>query len=220
MKSKYNEVPVKNNMKVEADGNEEVAATVERKQMTKVVAVQPKKVKRSLFGRLVSGLVGPEGLPGIGSYVNDEIIKPAIKNIIVDAVTSGINQLMYRGETPPYRGGSRHTGHQRRDHRPTTNYNKQYSSSEPERKVVRSVNYGFDEYVLTDRMEAAHVMTTLTEAADRYGVVSIADYYDLIGVDARHTDHNYGWTIETITRATIVATRGGFLIKFPPVEVI
>jgi hypothetical protein len=54
-----------------------------------------------------------------------------------------------------------------------------------------------------------------------YDRVSIADYYDLIGVDAQHTDHNYGWTIDSITRAMIVPVRGGgYIIKFPPTEVI
>ena len=224
---KYNEIEVKDNMKVES-GNEEV--TVERKEMTKIVNVEPKKVKRGLVGRLVVGLVGPDGLPGIGSYVNDEIIKPAIKNIIVDAVTSGINMIMY-GETRNRHssGGSYPRGYQP-PYRPSTNYSNNYRNSQPhtpsrqetqrsESRVGRT-RQGVEEYIIQDRYDAANVLTQLTEAADMYDTVSVADYYDLIGVSTEYTDNQYGWTIDSITRASVVPVRGGFVIKFPPVEVI
>lgn len=224
MTKKYNEVPVKDNMNVsaEVDENLEEVVVKERKEMNKIVAVQPKKIKRSLIGRLVSGVMGPEGLPGIGSYVNDEIIKPAIKNIIFDAITSAASMAMFGDRRGVSRGG--HTPYNRgtQAHRPNTDYNRRYSGSNEseERKIARSPKYGVDEYLITDRIDASNILVTLTEAADMYDRVSIADYYDLIGVDARHTDHNYGWTIDSITRATIVPVRGGYVIKFPPTEVI
>lgn len=219
MVKKYNEIPVKDNMKVEVDNNQEAVAPKEKKQLTKIVDVQPKKVKRNLFTRLVNGVLGPDGLPSIGAYVNDEIIKPAIKNIIYDAITSGLSRTLYGNSVPP-RGGHHHIPH-RQTHRPVTQYDKQYRNNEPaqERRVVRA-SHTVDDYVIPDRFTAVNVLSTLTEAADRYDVVSVADYYDLIGIDAKYTDHNYGWRIDTITSATIVATHGGFIIKFPRVEEI
>lgn len=217
--AKYHEIKVKDNMKI--DNNEEEASKpIEKKPLTKLVDAQPKKRKRSLFGRLASGVLGPEGLPGIGSYVSEEIIVPAIKNIIVDAVTSGINMVMF-GE----RGGpSRHHSYsrQRTTYRPNTNYTSRYTSSSPEPadRRVRPAKYGVEEYVIEDRFDAAHVLTTLTENADMYGTVSVADYYDLIGVPSQYTDNQYGWTIDSISRASILPVRGGYIIKFPPVEVI
>lgn len=225
MAKKYNEVPVKDNMKLEEDidNNSEDFAVKEKKELKKLVNVQPKKVKRNLLSRLVTGVLGPEGLPSIGSYVNDEIVKPAIKNIIVDAVTSGINMVMY-GEKSPNRGGNNTSySRNRTTYRPATNYTSRYANtqSEPtERKVARSSRHGVEEYVIEDRFDAAHVLTTLTENADMYDSVSVADYYDLIGVPSQYTDNTYGWTIDSITRASIVPIRGGYIIKFPPVEVI
>jgi hypothetical protein len=223
MGKKYNEIEVKNNMNVETDENKEVVAPKERPKMEKLVDIQPKKVKRGLFGRLVAGIVGPEGIPSIGAYVNDEIIKPAIKNIIVDAVTSGINMVMYGDRGTPSRG--RHSSHsgRREPYRPSTNYNTRYSNSQPEprdRVISRTPRHGVTEYVIEDRYDAAHVLTSLTEYADKYDTVSIAEYYDLIGVDTKFTDNSYGWTIDTIVDARIVPVRGGYVIKFPPVEVL
>lgn len=223
MAKKYNEIEVKDNMKVEQDNNQEEVAPKEKKQLDKVVTTQPKKVKKSLMGRLVSGIVGPEGLPGIGSYVNEEIVKPAIKNIIVDAVTSGINMVMYGERGGGNRGGYRpHVGG-RSGYTPRTNYGSNYrpapETHQPER-VARPSRQGIEEYIIADRQDAAQVLVSLQEYADRYDAVSVADYYDLIGAQSKYTDNNYGWTIDAITRASIIPVRGGYVIKFPPVEVI
>lgn len=225
MSKKYNEIPAKNNMKIDRD--QEETTPKEKKEMKKIVDTQPKKMKRGLLSRLAVGVLGPEGLPSIGTYVNEEIIKPAIKNIIVDAVTSGINRLIY-GDSKPRTGGGYNPGHyrDRAPYRPNTNYTSRYTSSNQEPREREHTparynsRYGVEEYVIEERYDAARVLTTLTESADQYGSVSVADYYDLIGVATQYTDNTYGWTMESITQASIVPVRGGYIIKFPPVEVI
>src|SRR5699024_2459424 len=221
-KTNYNKVEVKNNMKVD-NNNLEVE---ERKSLDKVVSAEPVKVKKGLMSRLVTGVLGPEGLPGIGQYVSEEIIIPAIKNIIVDAVTSGINMVMY-GENRPHnpRAVNRQPANRYYSSgpRPTYNYTSRYTSQQPdpkERHAPRANRYGIEEYVIENREDAAHVLTTLTEQADMYGSVSVADYYDLIGVTSEYTDNNYGWILETIVRATIRPVRGGYIIALPAVDVI
>jgi hypothetical protein len=166
--------------------------------------------------------MGPEGLPGIGAYVNEEIIKPAIKNLIFDAITSAASRAMYGRTGGPYRPSGQVRNGNQYPPRPVTNYSKQYDQrpQPEERKPIRHARYDVGDFLITDRNDAANILTSLVEYADRYDVVSIADFYDLIGIAAQHTDHNYGWTIDTISHATIMPVRGGFIIKFPPVEVI
>ena len=230
MVKKYNEIEAKNNMEVntDEDRNEETVTPKEKKQLDRLVTVQPQKVKRSLLGRLVTGVMGPEGLPSIGAYVNEEIIKPAIKNLIFDTITSAASKAMFGDKGGPNRGGgyNRYSGGSSSSYRPATNYSNRYSNSsrpEPqhEERRVRPTRYGVEDYIIEDRFDASNVLTTLTEAADKYDSVSIADYYDIIGVPAtQYTDNTYGWTIDAITHATIQPVRGGYIIKFPPVEVI
>lgn len=225
MSKEYNKIEVKDNMKVDNSDGEKVEKTVEKEHMEKVVNLQPTKVKKSLVGRLFSGIVGPDGLPGIGSYVNEEIVKPAIKNIIVDAVTSGINMVMYGDKGPATGGRSRYGSPSRSNYTPRTNYGSNYRGSrdiaEPlNERTVRHSKHGVDEYVIGDRHDASQVLISLTEYADRYDAVSIADYYDLIGVASKYTDNNFGWSASSIAMASIIPVRGGFIIKFPPVEVI
>lgn len=232
MSKEYNKVLVKNNMEVNKPVEvDTVSQSAERPKLQGVVGTAPKKVKKSLLSRLITGLVGPDGASNIGGYVSEEIIKPAIKNIVVDAVTSGINMIMYGDRGIPNRGaryGSSTT------YRPNTNYGTSYNSrpaersygrepvNEPRRANVGSIStrYGVEEYIIDDRYDAAHVLTSLTECADRYGMVSVADYYDLIKAESKFTDNSYGWRHDTISSARIVPHRGGYIIKFPPVEVL
>jgi hypothetical protein len=220
MSKNYNEIPVKDNMKVDAEVETE-EGKVEKPKMKKVVHSKPTKVKRSLVGRLVNGVMGPEGIPSIGSYVNDEIIKPAVKNIIYDAITSGLSRALnldYRHPKSGHQtyGTQRPVNYANRSHTPSS----RRAPHHEERKTVRPSRYGVEDYVIEERYDAAHVLTTLTENADMYDNVSVADYYDLIGVASNFTDNSYGWTIDTITQASILPVQGGYIIKFPPVEVI
>lgn len=218
---KYNKIETTVKVNIEDESTEQVDT---KRTLEKVVTVQPQKVKRGLVSRLISGVLGPEGVSGIGEYVNDEIVKPAIKNIIVDAVTSGINMIMYGergGVSRGYRGGQSR-GYQG-GVQPRTNYNSRYTQHQPDPVQPREVSrtrHGVEEYLITDRADAAHVLVQLTENADVYGTVSVADYYDLIGVPSVYTDNQYGWSHDLITRATITPVRQGYVIRFPQVEVI
>lgn len=219
---KYNKIEAKDNMDVKKVEHEEDAP--ERKDLKKLVDKKPKKRKKNLIARLMSGILGPDGVSGIGQYVSEEIIVPAIKNIVVDAVTSGVNMVIYGENKPrPTSSAGRST------YRPNTNYSSSYGSrpsgsrvsdKQPERTIARTARYGVEEYIIEDRFDASHVLTTLTENADMYDTVSVADYYDLIGVPSQYTDNTYGWTIDSIIKATIVPVRGGYILKFPAVEVI
>lgn len=243
MAKKYNKIEVKETVITEQEAEDIVEEEVDpkKKGLTSVVSERPTKVKKGLVSRLVTGVIGPEGLPGIGSYVNDEIVKPAIKNIIVDAVTSGINMVMYgdrggngSGYNRNYSGRNRYNGGggygYGSGYRPSTRYGSNYRERDRDRDRDRdhyddrpapaAKRGGVIEYKITDRYDASHVLASLTESADNFDSVSVADYYDLIGVESVFTDNNYGWTIDSIHHASIIPVRGGYVIKFPPVELL
>ena len=64
-------------------------------KVQQVVSKGVRKQKKGLLERLVVGMIGPDGLPAIGRYLGKEVILPAVKNIIVDSLTSGINMAVY-----------------------------------------------------------------------------------------------------------------------------
>lgn len=72
-----------------------------------------------------------------------------------------------------------------------------------------------EEYVIQTRADAEGTLANLRSLSYKYKNVSIADYYDLIGVSTVYTDNDYGWTTELLSKAKIVQVLGGFEIKLP-----
>lgn len=219
----YNEIEVKEeNLKKAIDGDEK---KTEEREEKKQIVTKVKKRKKGLMERLVVGMLGPDGIPSITSYLGEEIVKPAIKGIIVDSITSGINMAMF-GQNE-----RRHTGYGHNvTHKPRTNYAANYSRNNVQqptlshnhnslRKPGTHARSSFvDEYILGDRNEALEVLDALQEQIMTYGTASVADYYDMIGVTSAYTDHKYGW--DDLSNAMLAPARNGYVLKLPRAMVI
>lgn len=218
--TEYNKV--KPNVKVTKEVTEEIEVkeVANREPVKKIVKSQPKKYKKGLVERLVVGLVGPDGIRAIGRQLNQEIVVPAIKNIVVDSITSGIQMAIFgedRGgrQSSTRRSGGYSGGSQ---YRQQVNYARSYQtaserSSEPRRSRGRGVP---DDYIIATRDEAIDVLAQLRDSIDRYGQVALADYLDMIGADTTYTDETQGWV--DLSRARVQAVRGGFMIVFPQMD--
>jgi hypothetical protein len=137
------------------------------------------------------------------SYVAGEILLPALKKAIVDGVSGGIKMLINGDASDNRSSGS-----------PASkvyysSYYKGGSSTNP--SCVP--NFNSDEVVFTDLGEARNVLTRMNEVLSIYQVVSVSDFYDLVGVTGPYTGNNYGWT--DLRTATIVNTSDGYVIKLP-----
>lgn len=225
MTKEYNKIETKVKPVVQADA--ETGEIIEKKKLKAVVKTKPKPYKKGLMERLVVGLLGPDGVRAIGHKLNHEIVIPAVKNIVVDSITSGIQMAIYgRSEQPPtqtpgsYRPYNRYpTGGYGTTSR--TNYQQAYtpaqqSTHQPPRTQARGNSV--PEFVLISRAEAQNVLDGLNDMIAEFGMASVADYYDLIGMDANYTDHQWGWT--NLGQARIAAVRGGYMLQMPPMEVI
>ena len=67
--------------------------------------------------------------------------------------------------------------------------------------------------LLESRGEAEDVLERMDELIATYQVVSVADFYDLVGVSGNYTDNKYGWT--DIRNASVIRVRDGYMIKLP-----
>lgn len=179
----------------------------------KLVA-QARPVRKNLFTRVGHAIFGPDGLKGVGRYVGAEIVAPAIKGIIVDSVVASINTIIYGSDAPRTRGSAP------RSYGGYTNYNRQYGGAPTTRtgsqysRTVMAANR-IQEYELPDRQQANDVLTSLREIADKYSAVSVADYYESIGVPVEYTDNNYGWELRDLDTARVRSTPHGFIIELP-----
>lgn len=177
---------------------------VEEHKVEKVVKGPVVTRKKSGFDKLKGEFISDDA-KNIKSYVFGEVLIPAIKKAISDIVTDGIAILLY--------GESRNGGN-RRSTADRVSYRSYYDNSYDRRgPISRATSYSYDDIILNSRGEAEDVLMRMDELMETYGLVRVADLYDLVGITGNYTDNKYGWT--NIRNAEIVRVRDGYMIKMP-----
>lgn len=174
------------------------------KRVDKVTTGKVVAKKKNAFNKLADEFIS-EDARNVKSYVFGEVLIPAIKKAIFDIITDGIDMILY--------GGSK--GHKKRSTADRVSYRNYYDSDNRAResRYTASPRYSTDDIVLASRSEAEDVLSRMDELMDTYGLVRVADLYDLVGLPGDYTDNRYGWT--NIRNAEIVRVRDGYMIKMP-----
>lgn len=171
------------------------------KKVEKVVTTPVKPKKKSEIRKLADIFIA-EDISSVKSYIISDIVIPTIKDAIEDVV-----HLLLRGDIDK---GKRGTAASKVSYR--SYYERERDRRDRDEPRVRGA-YDYDQYTLGSRGEAEAVLSAMDEMIATYGVVSVADFYDLIGVSGNYTDNKYGWT--NIRNADVVRVRDGYMIKFP-----
>lgn len=183
------------------------------KNITKVVKGTVKTKKKSGMSKFSDVFIS-EDAANVKSYIFMDILIPAAKKAISDIVTNGIDMILY-GETrhSSSRGASKVSYR--------SYYDRDRRDDDRRRSSVSRIRTGYnlDDIVLESRGEAEDVLTQMDELVDRYGLVCVADLYELVGLPTNHTDFKYGWTTN-IRNADVVRTRDGYMLKLPKVAPI
>lgn len=171
------------------------------KKVVKPIAKATTKKKNKLAETFIS-----EDASNIKSYILMDVLVPAIKKAVIDIVTDGISMLFY-GDTShgnrrsstsaSYISYNRYSDRDRRDDR--TSYGRS--------------RYSYDDIILQSRGEAEEVLDRMSEMIDTYGIVSVADMYDLVGIATNYTDNKYGWT--NLRNAEPIRVSNGYMLKLP-----
>ena len=179
-------------------------ASLPEKKIEKVVTGKVVTRKKSAFSKFADEFIS-EDAKNVKTYVWGEVLIPAIKKAVSDIVTDGIDMILY--------GGSRRDG--RRSTVDRVSYTK-YSggSSIRDHRQASSNRYSYDDIILDNRAEAQEVLDRMDEIVEAYGLVTVADLFDLVGKSCDYTANRYGWT--STRSAEVVRLRdGGYLIKMP-----
>lgn len=172
---------------------------VEKVVTGKVITRKQSKV-RKFAGEIIS-----EDAKNVKSYVLGEVLIPAIKKAFSDIVKDGIDIILY-GEA---RGDRKRSTADKVSYR--NYYDRDSHSSRYDRTPVSS--YSYDDIVLTTRGEAEDVLARMDEIVEAYGMVSVADLKDLVGITGHYTDNKYGWT--SMRNAYVDRVRDGYMIRLP-----
>jgi len=184
--------------------------TPEDKKVEAVVTGEVKRRKKPLGKRFHETFFGGDA-KGTAQYVIFSVLIPAAKDMLVEAGAQGIEKLVY-GESKrrgSYRGVA-----------PTGRiaYHQMTPSDRPPPAQTISprarARHEFDEIILQSRGEAEEVLDRMFDLLSRYDSVSVADLYELTGVQSAYTDQKWGWT--DLRGSSVHRTRaGGFLLDLP-----
>lgn len=179
------------------------ASKLPEKKIEKVVAGTVKTKKKNEIHKFIEGMIATD-FDHLRSYIFQDVIIPMFKRGISDTV-----DIMLYGDTR----NSKKNGVANK-----VSYNKYYEHDEGRRRDYNSIRtktgYDFEEVVIETRPEAEEVLARMDELCSAYGMVSVADFYDLCGLSSNYTDNKYGWT--DIRSAAVMRLRaGGYTVKLP-----
>ena len=180
------------------------AEIAEKKKVEKVVKGKVGTRKKSGVRKLTDIFVS-EDAANVKSYILMDVLIPSVKKAISDIVTNGIDMILY--------GGSGQT--KKLSLSSKISYRNFYERDDEKYRESRKakIGYSYDEIVLETRGEAEEVLTRMDELIETYGMVSVADLYDLVGITCNYTDNKYGWT--SVRNAEPVRARDGYVLKLP-----
>ena len=175
------------------------------KKVEKVIAGTVKSKKKSEIRKFTDVFIS-EDINNVKSYILLDVLIPAIKKAISDIVTNGIDMILY-GETGKTKSNSIASKISYRSYYDGRNGRRDYSA------IRTKISYNYDDIIFDNRGEAEDVLSRMDELISTYGLVSVADLYDLVGVTGNYTDNKYGWT--NIRNASVIRVRDGYMLKLP-----
>lgn len=175
-----------------------------KKKVEKVASGTIIKRKKNFLETFKENFFG-DTTQSVGKFILLDVLIPGAKSIISDIILNSVEMILY-GE--PRRG--------RRDRdRTYVSYGKYYdrertSERSPERSRER---FRFDDIVFDKRSEAEEILSNLVEAIDSYGSVTVADFYDMAGINSDFPQHKYGW--QNLGSACVERVREGYVLSLP-----
>lgn len=187
------------------------------KQIEKVVTGEVIQKPKSIGRKFKDIFFGGDAKAAM-RFVTSDVLLPALRNLIVDMTSKGIERVVY-GESSYRRRPS--------DYRPRVQYNNPLyrypqdprtanlpDQSRPYRSKRREPN----DIILGTREEADAVVEQMIDIIDKYQVASLADLYAVLGLEGSYIDNKWGWTY--LNNIEVRQVREGYLLDLPPLEEI
>jgi hypothetical protein len=201
------------------------AAPCEERRVQKVVSGRVRQQKKSLGKRFLDTFI-EDDTSSVGNYIYYDVIIPAAKSMVCDLIGwGGFAEMLLFGE----RRGSRT---RREGGRSFTSYASYYKGDDRDRGRDRDrdrdrggrremsrtarARHDFDEILLETRGEAEQVLSHLVDLTIDYGQATVADLYDLVGIEDAYPDRKWGW--KNLRGASISRSRGAYVINLPRTE--
>lgn len=178
----------------------------------KIVQGEVIRRKKPLGRRFSEAFLGGDAR-SVGEYVVLDVLIPAAKDTIADAVSQGVERMVF--------GEVRSTA---RRHRTTSGYTPYGSASRnraSEPRMMSRANrarHNFEEIIIETRVEATEIIENMMRDIDKYGQISVAALYEMVGITSSHIDMKWGWV--DATDFGLRRVREGYLLDLPKPELL
>lgn len=195
--------------------------TAQPKKIKPVTSAKAERRKRGLGRQFKQTFFAGSGRDALG-YAIEEVVVPAIRDTLTDALQGGIERLIHgnrgvgrRTYTAPWSSSN---------HDPSVGHFNYNSISKPKTDSQQRAfsrrgrsRHDFGELLIPSGPEAHEVINQMFEILQGWGQVSVADLLALVGIRPEHTDEKWGWT--DLEGATAVRQRNGmYRLALPDVE--
>lgn len=189
----------------------------EKEKITSVVSADVVVQKKGL-GRKIKDLIVEADFRSVSRYVFSDVLIPALRDMIVDGASKGVERMMYGSSTVRRRNYGSETRISynspiRRSYSGDRGRNAPPVSSGP--RVSRQAEAV---YIVSSREEGDLVLERMNDIADKYDCVTVGDLHELLGLASSHVDQKWGWVF--VGDATVRQVREGYLLDLPPADPI
>lgn len=144
----------------------------------------------------------------------DDVIKPGFKNLLSSLADSVLTTISDSVDVALF-GERRKNGSSRRN----VSYSKYYEKGSKDEKKSSRKSIELENGEFDTRYEAEEVLDTLRDLLEEADDVSIADYYEIMGVSHTYMDRRYGWT--NLSNAYVSKNRyGEYVINLPKPKIL
>ena len=220
---KYRNVPINpppNSHKIR-DAKEEKPEKPQKdiKQVTKTAA---KTRKKPLTKKIREAFIADDAKT-VGEFLVIDVLIPSLQTMIVNMGQQGIERVIFGDSRPNnrLRAGMRTDapGYTRYHQGPVPSRPAVGASRAPASRQIGSraqEAHDFDQIVIESRGEAEEVIDRLIDLVDKFGLATVSDLYELVGMTPNYTDQKWGWT--DLRVASVQPVRGGYLLDLPRPE--
>ena len=181
------------------EGNKENAP---ERRVQKVVKGKAHTRQQSGLSKVAKVFISDD-VHNVGDYLLHDIAIPTLKKAAISTL-----DMILNGGTPTYTSNRQSTS--------KVSYRQYYddprdahrSSSNPRTR------FDFNTIEFETRGEAEAVREAMSDTIDTYGFVTVADMYDMAGLNQPFTSNKYGWT-SMRNSEVIRQLGGGYVIKLP-----
>lgn len=171
------------------------------KSEQKLAPVAKGKIKEAPTQRRFLNALFAEDVQDIKSYILWDMILPAVRDGFRTVLIGTVEAIFGRGKS---KNGYSNASY--------VSYNQVTTGRETRASVTQSWDR-YNNLIFANRGEAEEVLETMRDLLDRYGLVRVADLFDLAGIQGEYTDNRYGWT--NLSRARVDHDIDGWRLALP-----